>query len=563
MHQMPQRTIVVQQQPRMIQPQVRHIVQQPQQQQQVQQTNVVRMSPIQRVQQPHQVTLTSRPRLQGIQPINPQRPRMARPRAPRPILTATPRPRVMSPNIVHVTSPQPSTPQKVSYIMTQPRVQTTQTQPRMIVHQTPRPQNRVVVTQRPTQRVVLQTTPRMMTPPPPPSPQQQLVTIKKTVAKPISDDPDDIESSITAAIVARKPDGTPLDPPVPVPQAPENVLKRPQPSTQIRPQMMKKMTGGQVPIISPAQVQKQEEEIKGDRESAKMLVILQSGEQRLITFTLPKECCTVQELLEQVGVPFSADSNIQCISNPGADIDYVVTVGVTVDSNELMVVAENTMKSPQVQQQAQLQTTPQIQLQTTPTANLQTVPKGIQQQVTTINQNEPKPKYLRGYLALCKNCGATSVDHARCQRCKHVFSGDVKIIPMQQSTGQSSKYNVHDGSDKKLQLINKRPMVGAVIGERGEMAARGRRPRVNRKVTKPEEPVILTLSSDDEDGEEKKEGTNSSIYSTANLGKNGANSEPLKFEPNPADFVDVKGELGFFTYFYFVKKIFKLFDNRL
>lgn len=44
------------------------------------------------------------------------------------------------------------------------------------------------------------------------------------------------------------------------------------------------------------------------RESAKMLVVLQSGEQRLITFTLPKESCTVQELLEQVGVPFSGKS---------------------------------------------------------------------------------------------------------------------------------------------------------------------------------------------------------------------------------------------------------------
>lgn len=35
-------------------------------------------------------------------------------------------------------------------------------------------------------------------------------------------------------------------------------------------------------------------------QSAKMLIMLPNGEQRLITFILPKESCTVQELLEQV-----------------------------------------------------------------------------------------------------------------------------------------------------------------------------------------------------------------------------------------------------------------------
>lgn len=35
-------------------------------------------------------------------------------------------------------------------------------------------------------------------------------------------------------------------------------------------------------------------------QSARMLILLKSGEQRLITFTLPKDSCTVQELLEQV-----------------------------------------------------------------------------------------------------------------------------------------------------------------------------------------------------------------------------------------------------------------------
>lgn len=35
-------------------------------------------------------------------------------------------------------------------------------------------------------------------------------------------------------------------------------------------------------------------------ESIRMLVLLVNGEQRLITFTIPKEQCTIQEILEQV-----------------------------------------------------------------------------------------------------------------------------------------------------------------------------------------------------------------------------------------------------------------------
>lgn len=41
-------------------------------------------------------------------------------------------------------------------------------------------------------------------------------------------------------------------------------------------------------------------ELTPEPQSAKMLIFLQNGEQRLITFTLPKESCTLQEVLEQV-----------------------------------------------------------------------------------------------------------------------------------------------------------------------------------------------------------------------------------------------------------------------
>lgn len=58
-----------------------------------------------------------------------------------------------------------------------------------------------------------------------------------------------------------------------------------------------------------------------------MLVLLDNGEQRLITFTLPKEACTIQEILEQVNVPFQADTKIHVSETNSNGINYIVTVG--------------------------------------------------------------------------------------------------------------------------------------------------------------------------------------------------------------------------------------------
>lgn len=62
-------------------------------------------------------------------------------------------------------------------------------------------------------------------------------------------------------------------------------------------------------------------------DSIRMLVLLENGEQRLITFTLPKEACTIQEILEQVNVPFQSNTNIQVTEANSNGINYIVTVG--------------------------------------------------------------------------------------------------------------------------------------------------------------------------------------------------------------------------------------------
>lgn len=186
------------------------------------------------------------------------------------------------------------------------------------------------------------------------------------------------------------------------------------------------------------------------RDSAKMLVILQNGEQRLITFTLPKESCTVQELLEQVGVSFSADTNIQCVPNPGVSIDYLVTVGVnfTEAPSEIINAAEKSLQMKQHQdvyqppaQQPQAQLTPPQQPQP-PHQAIQTQPQIAQNQQHALHQpqnqqrnsmtvglpiqttapvppqkpSDPPPKYIAGMCAVCPTCGYSSINHAQCQR---------------------------------------------------------------------------------------------------------------------------------------------------
>lgn len=130
-------------------------------------------------------------------------------------------------------------------------------------------------------------------------------------------------------------------------------------------------------IINPEPPYVIEKEV---RESAKMLIVLENGEQRLITFTLPKESCTVQELLEQIGVPFEQDTNIHCVAKPGLNIDYLVTVGVnlTETPSEIISAAENSLQMKHQEQQI-YQNTPQP---------VQVVPKVVQKPQTQAMQQQ-------------------------------------------------------------------------------------------------------------------------------------------------------------------------------
>lgn len=528
-----QRTIVLQNQPpRLIQQptQVRHVLQQQQPQQTVRMVpNVVRMA----APRPNQVTITSTPRGS----VTPRPARAPRPRMPRSAPAAT-RIRMIPPGVQQLQLTPRTTYQVVQQRATTPVQRGIQSTPNRILIASPtRVQSPVGQQTSTQQRVVLKAgnsvNQYLVVNPTTPVPAQASPLKAKPVTQKNSDDPDDIESSIPGAVVSRKSDPEPEEQ---VHLTTGEIIS----GTEYRQRYQGKraiLKNKSTEIITP---QPKEEEVK-ERESAKMLVILSSGEQRLITFTLPKESCTVQELLEQVGVPFSADSNIQCISNPGADIDYVVTVGVTVDSNELMAVAENTMKQPQVQAQVQAQMQQHQQAQALHQAQVQAAqaaqqqqqqmpqlhnvpPQKLllhQQQVPQLTDpEEPKSKFVKGYLAVCNHCGTTSMDHARCQRCKREFKGDVKVIRM--PANQSSPQRQPQQSTAKLTLV-KAPldlqkytgttMFAAKAEVVGKQFRQGR-PRGPRKAAKQEEPIVLTLSSDEDDtndgGNSNKEAGNSS-----------------------------------------------------
>jgi sentrin-specific protease 7 len=261
-----------------------------------------------------------------------------------------------------------------------------------------------------------------------------------------------------------------------------------------------------------------------ERESAKMLVILDNGEQRLITFTLPKETCTVQELLDQVGIHVGADSNIECIENPGSEIDYIVKVGnfASRDTAAMTKAAENHIRQQQQRQQMvnnQRSNILQHQQQ-----------QVVQQSTAEIAKSKspelklPPPKYVNGFFALCQACGFSGSDHAKCERCHRIFTEDPKMVKMTNTVqkgnnltlqgiatatqtqkagnnraGTLDKKDQIEALQKKHQIATARQNSGRGRGGLMATSRGGRSPRAPRKPALPE---VVTLSSDDESDSE-------------------------------------------------------------
>lgn len=278
-----------------------------------------------------------------------------------------------------------------------------------------------------------------------------------------------------------------------------------------------------------------------ERESAKMLVILENGEQRLITFTLPKETCTVQELLEQVNIRVEPEQDIECISNPGGSIDYIVKVGRNkqqgMEALQITKAAENVIRHQEQLKQQQLQ---QQKISST----------NMQQPDVAKTPEPPKvpEKLVKGFLAVCTQCGYTGYDHAKCQRCHRVFTEEPKKIKMDEAVnkppqpgtmqqGQTTiavvrttmqpnsigvlvartpeKKEQMEMIQKKHQMAQNDQKRGILLAQRVKSGQPGQqRPKPRSRPTKVEEPVIVTLSSDDEEADTSE--TSKSVSTVTN-----------------------------------------------
>jgi hypothetical protein len=133
----------------------------------------------------------------------------------------------------------------------------------------------------------------------------------------------------------------------------------------------------------------------------KMLVILNTGEQRLITFVSPKGSLTLQELLDQVGIKVDEDTQVECLENVGSEIDYIVKVGILkeIDTKELVESVESHVR--------------QQKLMNTATEKL-TAPK--------LTEHLPPAKFIDGYYAICSACNFHGMDLAKCSRCYRIYN---------------------------------------------------------------------------------------------------------------------------------------------
>ncbi|KAG5874832.1 hypothetical protein JTB14_009289 [Gonioctena quinquepunctata] len=186
-------------------------------------------------------------------------------------------------------------------------------------------------------------------------------------------------------------------------------------------------------------------------DSIRMLVLLENGEQRLITFTLPKEACTIQEILEQVNVPFQSNTNIQVTEANSNGINYIVTVGnVPPLGNE----EEESQSQPQedpkpvppIQPLPQpLPQQPQPQQLAAPCPPTVPQPSVEPPKPSSPERGKDLPKLVPGMLALCGACGYLSEDFAKCIRCQRKLPDNVKAIPAIVKAANGQKTHTHVG----------------------------------------------------------------------------------------------------------------------
>ncbi|XP_017886629.1 uncharacterized protein LOC108628910 isoform X2 [Ceratina calcarata] len=240
--------------------------------------------------------------------------------------------------------------------------------------------------------------------------------------------------------------------------------------------------------------------------NAKMLALFSNGEKRLITFDIPNEDCTVQDLLEQANIVYYGKINVSLVSDPTLGINYIVEAGPGAVISQDMCDTDDSHDNS--------------------SSNLDAAHSSPDENINPVQQNE-EPVYVEGKLAVCSHCGISSIDFNRCSRCKRKLPKDVKSIPLTMGTQEKKrsmisvdtfyKKNNERNSSAKLEKLER----DGTVYKRGRGRGRGMsRPRPIHK-----EPECLTISSDDEEEGKSKKFDGSSNNSFGNDGSNSFNEE--------------------------------------
>ncbi|XP_018399292.1 PREDICTED: uncharacterized protein LOC108777009 isoform X1 [Cyphomyrmex costatus] len=229
-----------------------------------------------------------------------------------------------------------------------------------------------------------------------------------------------------------------------------------------------------------------QQHVKGN--TAKMLVMLPTGEQRLITFDIPNEDCTVHDLLEQVDIP--DETQVSLVDDPALGINYIVEAK---DPAVLSTFCEGT--------DSDCNSTQEIVSSTANIENSSQNTNASDENSNTSSQTIEEPILVEGMLALCPHCGYSSLYFNRCERCNTKLDG-VKSIPIPEKKEAGMSVDVFYKKNNERNTTKSEKTDGP---KRSKGKAKGT-PSKSKPIHK--EPECLTISSDEEEeGRPKKIGS--------------------------------------------------------
>ncbi|XP_029162555.1 uncharacterized protein LOC114934091 isoform X2 [Nylanderia fulva] len=215
---------------------------------------------------------------------------------------------------------------------------------------------------------------------------------------------------------------------------------------------------------------------------AKMLVMLTTGEQRLITFEIPNEDCTVHDLLDQISITFSGKTTVSLVDDPTLGINYIVEEGVgsvtSFDGSDHSDDHNNSI------QEVVTSTTIENLSQNTNASD----------ENSNASLSTEEPILVKGMFAVCPHCGYSSLHFNRCERCNTKLSEEVKSIPIakRKETGMSVDMFYKKNNERNATKMEKMEQDGPT-SKRLKAKSRAR-PKLIHK-----EPECLTISSDEEE----------------------------------------------------------------